>query len=450
METVGQHAIIIGSGIAGLLAARVLSGHFERVTLLERDETPTFAAPRKGIPQGRHAHGLLSTGWRTLQRFFNGIEGELLEAGARVADATGGGLWFQHGGFLTRTHSDLPIAFMSRPLLENTLRRRVQALGNVSTRTGVRVDGLVSAVPGRVTGVWMHRDGERTLLEANLIVDASGRGSRCATWLEALQYPKPEVSEVKVDLGYASRAFRQHPDTLPAITHLIIACKAPHQRRGGVLLVQEHSRWMVTLHGMLGDHPPTDERGFLEFARSLPTPDLHDAIVRAEPLSEIVSYRFPSSLRRHYERLPRFPEGLLVFGDAMCSFNPIFGQGMTVACLEAEALEASLTSGMAGLWQRFKTRVAKIVDIPWSLAAGADLAFPDTQGRRGPQVTLINTYLAQLFEGAWSDEKLVEAFHQVSNLRKPPSSLFAPSVVWRVMRRKRGLEPRMSGHEMKP
>jgi hypothetical protein len=207
---------------------------------------------------------------------------------------------------------------------------------------------------------------------------------------------------------------------------------------------------MVTLHGMLGDHPPTDERGFLEFARSLPTPDLYDAIVRAEPLSEVVSYRFPSSLRRHYERLPRFPQGLLVFGDALCSFNPIFGQGMTVACLEAEALEASLSSGLPGSWHRFKARAVKIVDIPWSLAAGSDLAFPDTKGIRGSQVTLVNAYLARLFEGAWSDPELGSAFHQVSNLRKPPSSLFAPSVVWRVLRRKRRLAPRTTMQEMKP
>jgi hypothetical protein len=159
---------------------------------------------------------------------------------------------------------------------------------------------------------------------------------------------------------------------------------------------------------------------------------LFDVISQAEPLTEVTPHKYPSSLRRHYEQLKAFPEGYLVFGDALCSFNPIFGQGMTVASLEAEALEMSLHGGLEGLWRRFFRRAAKVIDIPWTLAAGADLAFPQVQGKRGPEVNVINAYIGKLLEAAWHDPKLAVAFHQVSNLVKPPTSLFAPGVAWRV------------------
>jgi 2-polyprenyl-6-methoxyphenol hydroxylase-like FAD-dependent oxidoreductase len=433
MKHIGQHAIVIGSSMGGLLAARVLADRFERVTLLERDEFPTPGQNRKGVPQGRHGHGLLATGWRIMQRLFPGFENELLEAGAQVGDSTGEGLWFQHGGYLTQTNGDLRVALISRPLLEAKVRARVLGLPNVQVEVGVNVLGLASRDPKRVIGVKLDRGAGDELLEADLVLDASGRGSRSGAWLEALGYAPAEVSEIKVNMGYASRTYRRKRSDLGGNTHLIVAPKAPFQKRGGVLLAQEDDRWIVTLIGMVGDYCPTDESGFLEFARSLPTSDLYDVIANAEPLSEIVPHRYPSSLRRHYERLKRFPEGYAVFGDALCSFNPIFGQGMTVASLEAEALEASLSGGLEGLWQRFFKIAAKVVDIPWTLAAGADLAFPEAQGKRGPEVNVINAYIGKLLEAAWSDPKLVVAFHQVSNLLKPPSSLFAPNILWRVL-----------------
>ncbi len=454
MKNACQHAIVIGSSIGGLLAARVLSDRFERVTILERDEFPKADLPRKGVPQGRHAHGLLATGWRILQRLFPGLEQELLSAGAQIGDSTGDGLWFQHGGYLRQTNSDLPVVCLSRPLLEARVRARLLALPNVRINSGVDVSALVSANGERVTGVTVsHLPAETQngiVLEADLILDASGRGSRGGAWLETLGFDKPEVSEIKINVGYASRVYKRKSGELGGNTHLIIAGKAPHQKRGGVLLAQEHETWVVTLTGMLGDHPPGDEAGFLEFAQSLPTPDLYNVIARAEPVSEISTYRYPSSLRRHFERLRRFPSGFVVFGDAMCSFNPVFGQGMTVACLEAEALEASLIAGLEGLWPRFIARATGVVNIPWTLAAGADLAYPETQGRRGLEVKFINAYIGRLLEAAWSDPKLVTAFHQVSNLVNPPTSLFAPEIVWRVLRNAKRPIPFTGPYDARP
>jgi 2-polyprenyl-6-methoxyphenol hydroxylase-like FAD-dependent oxidoreductase len=434
MKLVGQHAIVIGSGMGGLLAARVLSDCFTQVTILERDEFLTADDPRKGVPQGHHAHGLLATGWRILQRLFPGLERELLEAGALVGDSTRDGLWFQQGGYLKQTKGDLPVVCLSRPLLEAKIRARLLGLGNVQIVTGTDVSGLVSSEQQRVIGVRIARGADHQLLDADLVLDASGRGSRSSAWLEALGYAKPEISEIKINVGYASRVYRRASSDLAGNTHLIIAAKAPQFKRGGVLLAREQGCWMATLIGMLGDHCPSDEAGFLEFAKSLPTRDLYEVIANAEPLSGITSFRYPSSLRRHYERLKRFPEGFVVFADALCSFNPIFGQGMTVAALEAEALEASLAGGLEGLWSRFIRHTTKIVDIPWTLAASADLAYPEVPGKRGLGIKLINAYIPRLLEKAWSDPSLVVAFHQVSNLIKPPSSLFTPKIVWRVLR----------------
>ena len=433
MKHIGQHAIVIGSSMGGLLAARILSNRFDRVTILERDRFPTAGEQRKGVPQGRHAHGLLATGWRVMQRLFPGFEHELLEAGAQVGDSTGHGLWFQHGGYLAQANGNLQAALMSRPMLEAKVRERVLGLENVQVETGVDVLGLASRDLKRVIGVKLDRGHGDELLEADFVLDASGRGSRAGAWLESLGYAKPEASEIKINMGYSSRVYRRKPGDLGGNTHLIVAPKAPLQKRGGVLLAQEGDRWIVTLIGMVGDFAPTDEAGFLAFARSLPTQDLYDVIANAEPLSEIAPHRYPSSLRRHFERLARFPEGFAVFGDALCSFNPIFGQGMTVASLEAEALEASLGGGIEGLWRRFFKRAAKVVDIPWTLAAGADLAFPEAQGKRGPEVGIINAYIGKLLEAAWSDPKLAVAFHEVGNLVKAPSSLFAPQIALRVL-----------------
>jgi 2-polyprenyl-6-methoxyphenol hydroxylase-like FAD-dependent oxidoreductase len=441
MQHIGQHAMVIGSSMAGLLAARVLADRFERVTILERDEFPTPGEPRKGVPQGRHAHGLLAAGYNTLQHLFPGFEADMLEVGAVLGDSTGNGLWFQNGGYLAQANGSLRGVLVSRPMLEAKVRARVMALENVRIETGVNVISLASRnleqALGinleRVIGVKLDRGAGDELLEADLVVDASGRGSRSPAWLEALGYAKPETSEVKIDMGYASRVYRRKSSDLNGMTHLIIAGKAPDQKRGGVLLAQENDRWIVTLTGVFGDYAPTDELGFLEFARSLPTKDLYDLLANAEPLGEITPYHYPSSLRRHFERLTQFPQGYLVLGDALCSFNPVFGQGMTVAALESGVLASSLEGGLENLWKRFFKHAAKVVDIPWTLAAGADLAFPEAVGKRGPEVKVINAYIGKLLEAAWMDPALTVAFHQVSNLLKPPSSLFAPNILWRVL-----------------
>ena len=208
----------------------------------------------------------------------------------------------------------------------------------------------------------------------------------------------------------------------------------PPNPKGGVALAIEGDRWIVSAAGYFGEHPPADEAGYLDFLGELPNTGLRDLVRAAEPVSDFKTFKFPGSVRRRYEKLKRFPEGYLVFGDAVSRFNPVFGQGMTSASLQAVALRDCLGAGGAPLWSRFFRAAARIVDVPWNIAVGADLAFPQTVGPRGPMVNFLNWYIAKLHRAAHRDPALALAFHKVTNLMAPPPSVLAPGLAWRVLR----------------
>jgi hypothetical protein len=197
----------------------------------------------------------------------------------------------------------------------------------------------------------------------------------------------------------------------------------------------EENRWLVTLGGFHGTHAPTDEEGYLAYARQLPVPDVHDALVDAEPLTPISIHRFPTNLRRHYERMRSLPEGLLVVGDAVCSFNPIYGQGMTVSALEALALDSALAahSGGTAMSRRFHKSIAKIVDVPWQLTTGEDFRFAETIGKRPPGTAFLHWYTGRLHEQCSLDTSLAIAFYRVMHMLDAPTTLFRPAIAARVM-----------------
>ncbi|MGH2543655.1 MAG: FAD-binding monooxygenase, partial [Ardenticatenaceae bacterium] len=252
-------------------------------------------------------------------------------------------------------------------------------------------------------------------------------------------YARAEESEVTVRMGYASRLYRRDPAGPHARDWILVTPDATRERRGGGMFPVEGERWVVTLAGRNGDYAPTDEAGFLEFARSLPSPDIYHLIRHSEPLSDIVQHRFPSSLRRHYETLRRFPERYLVMGDAVCSFNPIYGQGMTSAALQAAELDQLLgerggTRGLHGIAQPYFKRVAKVVDTPWWGAVGEDFRYPETEGPKAPGTDLINAYMVKVHRVSHHDRVVCAAFLKVMNLMEPPTSLFHPRILWRVWR----------------
>ena len=439
-----RRAIVIGGSISGLLAARVLSDHFTQVTLIERDSFSDRPEHRPGQPQTRHLHGLLASGKATLEHYFPDLIESLAAGGATLGDMAGSARWYVQGGYRLQYDSGMTGIQLSRPFLEWQVRRRVAALSNVTVLDHTTVEGLTTNPErSRITGVQIHRraapdpaDTTRQTLTADLVVDASGRNSPSPRWLEACGYARPPESLVTVGLGYATRIYRRRPHDLEGASSLLISPEPPQNQRAGIAFPMEGDRWIVTLAGWMADQPPTDEQGFLAFAKRLPAPDLYNLIAQAEPLSGITPYKFPASLRRHYERLHRFPEGYLVMGDALCSFDPAYGQGMSSAALQATLLDKVLQQQPDGsrLFRPFFRQAAKIIDIPWQLTLGEDFRFPGTQGQKPLGTDLINRYTTPVQQATHSDAIVYDAFLKVMNLVAPPTSLFHPQIVWRVFR----------------
>ena len=443
----GKHAIVLGGSMAGLLAARVLSDTFDHVTLVERDALPEDFDQRKGVPQGRHVHALLVRGQRILESLFPGFAQELKSCGA-VSDGTdlaGTGIRHMYGHAKLRFTSGLPMLLMSRPLIEGVVRKRVLALPNLTVlQNCAATELLTDATHTRVTGVRLDDRANQLMrdLSADLVIDATGRGSKAPQWLQALGYAAPAESVIKVDLAYATRIYRRDPHDL---SHFVALEPPPHGSRGCALFAVEGDRFMLTLFGYAGDHPPTDDAGFVAFARSLPLPDVYERIKDQQPLSDVAVFKFPANLRRHYEKLARMPAGYLVIGDAVCSFNPIYGQGMSVSAMEAEALQkvlaASVTSqNMQGMRKLFYKEVAAALAVPWRLASGADLAYTKVEGKRNPLLKVVNAYLRQVHLATCVDEQVGMTFVEVSSLLKKPSAFFRPAFVVRVLRAARQLK----------
>ena len=306
MQAKRQHAIVLGASMAGLLTARVLSEQFERVTLVERDRLPDEATSRKGVPQSRHAHGLLARGLRTMEQLFPGLTASLVAGGAVSGDIGRDACWYQFGGYKVRADVGLPGVVMTRPYLEAHIRQRVLGRSNVVAIQEADILGLLAAEDrGRLLGISLRRHGgQPEQLLADLTVDATGRGTQSPKWLETLGYGRPAESIVKINVGYTSRLYERKPGDSHAVPVYIIAATPPEGKRYGSLLAVEGQRWIVTLIGFLGDHSPTDEAGFLEFARSLPTPDIYQHVQSAQPLRVCEFIQFPADFLRPNDKRP--------------------------------------------------------------------------------------------------------------------------------------------------
>jgi 2-polyprenyl-6-methoxyphenol hydroxylase-like FAD-dependent oxidoreductase len=435
-RSIGQRAVVLGGGIAGLLAARVLTDAYREVVVVDRDRISDAAGPRRGVPHDPHAHALQPRGQQVLEELFPGFAAELAAAGRPVGEMAGDLRWYFLGQRIRPAHAGLVFLGGPRPELEAHLRARVAGLSTVDIRDRRIVRGLATTSDGtRVTGVHLVRQsgGAAETLEADLVVDATGRGSRTPAWLVELGYRRPAEDRVKVDLAYTTRRYRLTAD--PFGSDLSInSVASPLNPRGAFFIKLPGGTAQLSLTGVLGDHPPTDPEGFLAFAETLSAPEIHAAVKDSEPLDDPVMFRFPASVRRRYERLERFPAGLLVVGDAVCSFNPVYGQGMTVAALEALDLRRLLQSGAEPDPRAFFKAIAPAVDAPWDIAAGGDLAFPDVEGPRPAKVRIGNAYLARLQAAAVHDAKVTEAFFRVAGLVDPPQALFRPGLVYRVFR----------------
>ncbi len=380
----GGHAVVIGGSMAGLLAARVLADRFGRVTVVDRDRFPEEPDHRKGVPQSRHAHGILPRGQQIISRLFPSIDEDLRADGAIV----GGDAYLA----IVSPAGKLPLEpiegeatggfFASRFLLEWHVRNRLSGYEGIRFLEEREVGGLAAAEGGgRVVGVNVHRRGgnlgaDEEYLAADLVVDASGRNSRVTGWLEELGYGTPPEETIESGIGYASRFYEKPADWPGSWEGIIVNGRPPDYPKAGLILPVENGQWHVTVGGFAGNHPPTDEEGFLQWARELPDPSIYEAIRVARPVTPIRGYRTPQNRLRRFERLPRWPEGFIVTGDAVCAFNPIYGQGITVSAMDAELLEERLRlegGAWPGFARRFQKELAGVVATPWTIASSEDL-----------------------------------------------------------------------------
>lgn len=421
--------------MAGLLAARVLADGFETVTVVDGDPLPDEPVARDGVPQSNHIHALLEAGRATLEDLFPGYGEDLLGADGLLIEFGNDLRYYTHGDFLAPAPNRIPLYSATRPLIEAIVRRRVSNLEGVRLRGRCQFrDYLLDDAERAVVGVEVRdrETGRDERLASDLVVDATGRTSRTPAWLDDHGFSSPPVDEVTIDVAYSTVCVERPPEDRRAY----LAGASVPGTRGGAAFPVEGDRWLVNLHGFHGDHPPSDPAALAEFARSLPVPHVAK-LFEAHPMtSEAVHhYPFPSSLRRRYEKLDRFPEGLVVVGDAIASFNPIYAQGMSVAALEALQLHHALAAGgVENLGPRFFDMAEEVVDVAWKLAAGRDFQFPQTTGPRPGGSALLDRYLSRLIRTAHTDGRLAEQFVNVVMMEDPPTSLLHPVTVGRVLR----------------
>jgi len=434
-ETRLAHAIVLGGSAAGLFAARVLAESAERVTLVERDSLPNAAVHRKGTPQSRHANNLLPRAVSILEGWFPGVTDELKRAGA--VPVTDEARVVIRGLRYARTRGAPAALLMTRPLLDAILRARVRALGNVTFRTECDVRGLTADGAGNVTGVSLGSDDGETSLMGDLVVDAMGRGSRGRRWLTELGYAEPDVTELQVNVHYATRLFTRGAADVDGDRLLLISPTAGNPR-GAVAFAVEADRWLVTVFSYGGERPPSELDEFRAFTRTLVASDIADLIDRAMPLDEGAVFAYPTTNIRRFDRLRTVPDGYVFMGDALCQLNPSYGQGITSAALQADALRRALVKGGGSLSRRYYQLAVQAASQPFELSWSADLDLPTVVGPPNPTPLPIRAYLRRAMRVACNDSEVATAIRRIIGLLDPPPMLLRPSIAVRVLLGKPG------------
>ncbi|MGA3824100.1 NAD(P)/FAD-dependent oxidoreductase [Pseudomonas chlororaphis] len=434
----GRHAVVIGGSVTGCLTAAVLARRFQRVTVIEKSDFFDETGPRQSLPQEHHVHLLLLRGKQIIEGIFPGTLSALEQGGAQVADLGHDVKWYQGGRWKNRYRSGIYAHYCSRRLIDNQLRRALLGVLNVEVLSSTRVTRIefTGADPSRRVEAVTVDDGhgERTL-RCDLLVDASGRGTRLPTWLKEAGFGEVETSVVKTELGYASRIYRRLPAYAEQWQVLLVLPKAPLQRSMGVISPIEGDRWMVTTGGWFGHFPGNDPQEFLQALAALPVPDIHEVIRDAEPLSPVHTFKMPGSRRTHFDRVEHWPAGLLVVGDALSSMNPLYSQGMTIGALEADCIDRHIDEVLQGGGQGFRQlqgRLCGVVDGAWSMATTEDFRFPETVGQRSWRTRFHHWYGAGLGQVSANNRRALETQIGVTNLVMEPSKLYTPAIASRI------------------
>ena len=438
-----QHAIVIGGSMAGLCAARVLSDFFEKVTVIDRDAYPAGAHERPGVPQSRHVHALLARGRIELDRLFPGFEKTMLERGALEINFGNDFATLRPTGWAVRRPNLITTLFASRVLIEATIRELLRRLPNVELIERADAVGFetIRADSIRVTGVKVNpRDsGSPFTLTGDLIVDASGRSTKCPAWIEAMGLPMPAETVVDSHTGYASRWYQVNPASRPKDwwwKGIWIDPIAADSSTAGVMFPVEGDRMIVTMAGIGGKYPPSDEDGFTARLAQLRSPIIASEVALAEPISKVYSYRQMANRWRHYEKWNSRLDGFVALGDSTCAFNPVYGQGMTSGALSALILGECIknNSDHNELPRKFFAAQARFQAEPWGLATGADFRIAGTEGTRPMISRVLDPILGRMFEVANDDPNIGERIGEVINMIKPPSALFEMSTLALIAR----------------
>ncbi|WP_210503976.1 FAD-dependent oxidoreductase [Nocardioides xinjiangensis] len=428
-----DRAVVIGASMAGLLAARVLADHYTEVILVDRDQLTGGHEPRRGVPQGRHIHSVLGRGDEILAELFPGIRDDFAAAGAASARIAGEVRFINAYGVLPRVEVTTPSICATRPLIEDVVRERVLADPAVELRDNTDAAGVMVDGGGRIRGVRLvARDDHRDLpLSADLVVDASGRSGRSVAWLDGLGHGRPPEDIVHSNMGYATRRYRLAGST--GRDQFIVVAARPDRPIGMAAGVVENDSWVVTLFGYGSHQPSGAEEDFLPQLEAIAPRDLFAAVLGGQPLGPVVTHRTPTSIRRNYQRMRTFPRGLIVFGDALCCFNPIYGQGITVAAQQSLVLRSWLESGSDDPRVFFR-HAAPVVRGAWDIVSGADLSIPEVPGDRPLSVRVIGRYMSRLQAAAVGDPVVGHAYLRVLNLLDRPTALMRPAIAARVLR----------------
>jgi 2-polyprenyl-6-methoxyphenol hydroxylase-like FAD-dependent oxidoreductase len=436
-----EKAAVVGSGMGGLVTARVLADHFESVVLIDRDSIPEKPVIRAGVPQGNHFHGILPGGLNVMCNLFPGFDEELEAHGSVVPKPDEFYAFTPEGkSFSIMRFQPEPIAapadfpkvhIQTRALLEHCLRQRVEQVPNIETRYDTLVRDLLFT-GDRVTGVKVEENG--STVEADLVIDATGRVSRTLGWLDELGFDRPEESHLNCEFAYTTVFFRPRQADVFVDAGYFMAGdpESEYPNRGGALIRMEDGSLLATVGGRHSDHPPKTLDGFMEFAKTLIEPGFHETLIQCDPISEPHHFKFPKGIRRHYERLERFPEGLLPIADAICHYNPVYGQGMSAASRQAvslgELLEERSASGdgLDGLWRPYFAAAFEQTRAPWLFAAMADLSQEGTTGdfpEEETETVGLMMKLAELADGGNAEARYL--LSSVGSMMKPLSALEA-------------------------
>ncbi|TFV58672.1 oxidoreductase [Mycobacterium sp. PS03-16] len=435
-----KHAIVIGGSIAGMCAARVLSDFSERVTVYERDELPDEPVNRAAVPQGRHVHLLMARGAQEFENLFPGILDDMVAAGVPILENRPDCIHFGAAGHVLGTRHTLRDEFTayvpSRPQLEWQIRRRTMAIPNVTVERRSVNEPVFDRAQQRVTGVTLGAGETTETVEADLVVDATGRGTRLPVWLAQWGFDRPREDTVDVGIAYASHQVHI-PEELLA-EKVVVAGASAEQPLGLGMLFYEDGNWNVTTFGVGKAEPPRDFAGICDLADQILPPHVAAAMRLGTPIGEMMFHKYPTSRWRRYDKLDRFPAGIIPFGDAVVSFNPTFGQGMTMTSLQAGHLRRALQQGAPDLARALSKATAKTTFPVWQMNAIGDLTLHRATGPApwwyGPVGSLFDQFLGAAETDPVLAEWFLRRFSLLDSLYMVPSARLVGRTVRHNMR----------------